>query len=70
MAALRVCLDTRLHSSGTAGGVEQTMIGLASGLSRLTDSDEEYLFLTYLDAAEWIRPHVCGPCQLLSPVVT
>ncbi len=61
---LRVCIDTRLVSGGP-GGVEQTVIGLASGLSKLTDGDEEYLFLTYADADDWIRPYVQGPCRLL-----
>lgn len=61
---MRVCLDARLIS-GTAGGVESVVIGLAYGLSRLADGDEEYLFLAYRDADEWIRPYVSGPCHML-----
>jgi hypothetical protein len=40
---LRVCLDARLIS-GTLGGIEQFVIGLADGLSKLNDGDEEYFF--------------------------
>jgi len=61
---LKVCLDARLIS-GTAGGVEQFIIGLAYGLSRLTDGQEEYHFLTYSDADNWIKPYLSGPCRLL-----
>lgn len=62
--ALRVGVDARL-TSGASGGVEQVIIGLASGLSNLIDGDEEYLFLTHAGADEWIRPYVQGPCQIL-----
>lgn len=61
---LRVCLDARLVG-GMGGGVEQFVIGLASGLSKLTDADEEYLFLAYADGSEWIRPYLSGPCRIL-----
>ncbi len=64
---LRVCLDARL-AGGTAGGVEQVVIGLASGLSRLDDGREEYFFLTYPDADDWISPYISGPCRRLSAV--
>lgn len=61
---LRVCLDARLVT-GAAGGVEQTVIGLAHGLSQLTDGDEEYLFLAHANGAEWLQPHLGGRCRLL-----
>jgi glycosyltransferase involved in cell wall biosynthesis len=61
---LSVCLDARLVS-GNFGGIEQVIIGLAHGLSQLDDGEEEYLFLTYNDADEWIRPHMEGPCRIL-----
>jgi glycosyltransferase involved in cell wall biosynthesis len=61
---LRVCLDARL-TGGTAGGIEQVIIGIANGLSKLNDGDEEYYFLTYSDACEWIRPYIQGPCRIL-----
>jgi glycosyltransferase involved in cell wall biosynthesis len=52
---LRVCLDARI-SSGVAGGVEQAIIGLASGLSALDDGDEEYFFLVTAGEERWITP--------------
>jgi glycosyltransferase involved in cell wall biosynthesis len=61
---LRVCLDARLRT-GVSGGVEQAIIGLAHGLSRLDDGDEEYFFLTYPDSDAWIRPYISGPCRIL-----
>jgi len=64
MAPLRICLDARLISG--KGGVEQVIIGLASGLSKLTDGDEEYLFWTYENNDEWLRPYVHGPCRILA----
>ena len=64
MAPLRNCLDARLISG--KGGVEQVIIGLASGLSKLTDGDEQYLFWTYEDNDEWLRPYVHGPCSILA----
>src|ERR1039458_7749958 len=64
MSALRICLDGRLVS-GSSGGVEQVVIGLASGLSRLPHGEEEYFFLTYGDRDEWLRPYIHGPCHIL-----
>jgi glycosyltransferase involved in cell wall biosynthesis len=63
-APLRVCVDARIVS-GTLGGVEQFVIGLAHGLSTLTDAGDEYLFLTLPDADNWLRPHLSGPCRAL-----
>lgn len=61
---LRVCLDARLRD-GEPGGVQQFVIGLASGLSRLRDGDEEYLFLSYPDHRAWLAPYLSGPCRPL-----
>jgi len=66
MSPLRVCIDARF-GSGTFGGVEQVVIGIASGLSRLADGDEEYLFLTHPEQEEWLRPYLRGPCRTLHP---
>jgi glycosyltransferase involved in cell wall biosynthesis len=68
MSALRVCIDARI-GSGAFGGVEQVVIGVASGLSRLGDGDgdEEYLFLIYPEHDEWLRPYLNGPCRVLHP---
>ena len=64
MSTLRICLDGRLVS-GSSGGVEQVVIGMASGLSRLPHGEEEYFFLTYRDRDEWLRPFIHGPCHIL-----
>ena len=64
MRPLRIGVDARLIS-GRSGGVEQAIIGLADGFSRLADGDEEYLFLTYAGHDDWIRPYLTGPCRLL-----
>jgi glycosyltransferase involved in cell wall biosynthesis len=65
VSSLRICLDARLIG-GESGGVEQALIGLAYGLSRLRDGEEEYHFLTYADADQWIRPYLGGNCRLLT----
>lgn len=61
---MRVCVDARLVS-GERGGVEQVIIGLADGLSRLTDASDEYLFLVDRGHTDWLTPYVGGPCRLL-----
>ncbi|HEY6001545.1 MAG TPA: glycosyltransferase family 1 protein [Anaeromyxobacter sp.] len=61
---LKVCLDARIPD-GSAGGVQQFVMGLASGLSRFTDGDEEYLFLSYPGDRAWLEPHLSGPCRPL-----
>jgi glycosyltransferase involved in cell wall biosynthesis len=63
---LRVCIDARL-GTGVFGGVEQVVIGIAAGLSKLEDGDEEYLFLTDPEREEWLRPYLEGPCRPLHP---
>jgi glycosyltransferase involved in cell wall biosynthesis len=63
-APLRVCIDARLQP-GASGGVEQVVIGIAHGLSRLTDGEEEYAFLTYPDSEGWISPYLGGQASLL-----
>jgi glycosyltransferase involved in cell wall biosynthesis len=65
MKPLRVCIDARL-SGDAHGGVEQIVIGLAAGLSKL-DGDEEYLFLTLEGDDDWLRPYLDGNCRALHP---
>ena len=64
MTPLRVGIDARIPP-GRFGGVEQVLIGIAAGLSKLEEGDEEYLFLTNPEQDEWIRPHLQGPCRPL-----
>jgi glycosyltransferase involved in cell wall biosynthesis len=62
---LRVVIDARLRD-GEPGGVQQIVIGLASGLSRLRDtSSEQYLFLTWRGQAGWLRPFVHNACKMV-----
>ncbi len=68
MSALRVCIDARL-GSGQFGGVQQVVIGVAAGLSRLGDGDEDYLFLTHPEHEDWLLPYLGGPCRVLHPRV-
>lgn len=63
MTRLRVCLDARLTEVN--GGVAQFVLGLAHGLSRLTDSDEEYQFLVIPGADAWLKPYLSGNCRTL-----
>src|SRR5512140_3538920 len=58
---LRVALDARLES-GDRGGVEQVIIGLAAGLSALTDDRDESLFLVNPEHRDWLTPYLAGPC--------
>jgi glycosyltransferase involved in cell wall biosynthesis len=60
---MRVCIDARLPT-GQWGGVEQALIGLAAGLSKL-DGDEEYLFLTHAGEDDWLTPYLGGACSTL-----
>jgi glycosyltransferase involved in cell wall biosynthesis len=58
---LRVGIDARIPT-GRIGGVEQLLIGMASGLSRLSDGGDCYCFLTLEGQDDWIRPYLTGPC--------
>lgn len=60
----RICIDARLEP-GFSGGIEQVVIGLARGLSSLSDGDEEYYFLTYPGTDEWLAPYISDSCHLL-----
>jgi glycosyltransferase involved in cell wall biosynthesis len=61
---LKICIDARMIS-GTVGGVEQVVIGIAGGLSNLTDGDEEYYFMAYAEADDWLTPYIAGNCKIL-----
>jgi glycosyltransferase involved in cell wall biosynthesis len=61
---LRVVVDARIDS-GQVGGVETVIIGLATGLSCLTDGGEEYLFYSYAGENGWLLPHLSGRATAL-----
>ena len=60
---IRIGIDARIID-GQQGGVQQFIIGLAQGLSQLTDGDETYIFLAYQNQSDWIKPYIGGKCQL------
>jgi glycosyltransferase involved in cell wall biosynthesis len=61
---LRVCVDAT-RGGGKFGGVDQVVIGVASGLSKLSGGSEQYLFLAHRGEEEWIQHYLGGPCRLL-----
>lgn len=63
MTTLRVCIEGRTPH-GVAGGIQQFIIGLVSGLSKLTDGDEEYVILGDAQTSEWLGAHVSGRCRI------
>ena len=63
---LRVGINAKLIS-GHSGGVEQAIIGLATGLSGLRDGDERYSFLTIPGHDDWLQPYISGPCDIVHP---
>jgi len=63
--SIRICIDGRLRS-GDVGGIEQVVVGLAHGLSKLTDGDEEYIFLAYQGETGWLEPYVSGPSRIVT----
>jgi glycosyltransferase involved in cell wall biosynthesis len=61
---LRVCIEARLPEA-EAGGCQQVLIGLAAGLSSLTDADDEYLFVAHAAGSDWLTRYLAGPCRPL-----
>jgi glycosyltransferase involved in cell wall biosynthesis len=62
--SLRVAIDARLVPSEW-GGVEAVVIGLASGLSGLSDEPADYAFVAWKGHTSWLRPHVSGPARIV-----
>jgi glycosyltransferase involved in cell wall biosynthesis len=60
---LPIVVDARL-TPGEPGGVQQVVIGLAAGLSRLEDGPERFYFVVRDDDA-WLRPFVSGPSSIV-----
>jgi glycosyltransferase involved in cell wall biosynthesis len=65
---LKVCIEARIDDA-VPGGLQQVLIGLASGLSRLGDGDEEYHFVGRDPGGQWRLPYLTGPCRAV-PVPT
>ena len=67
---LQVGIDARMRPD-LFGGVSTVVIGLASGLARLPDGDEEYAFL--VDAqygSDWLEPYLDGRSRVLTTVTS
>jgi glycosyltransferase involved in cell wall biosynthesis len=58
----KVLINAQLAPGGSAGGIEQFLMGLVSGLGRLTDGEEEYILITRPESPDWLR-HLMGPNQ-------
>lgn len=61
---MRVVINAQVPS-GAAGGVEQILLGLASGLAEVARPGEEYIFLSTRGEDSWLRPHVRGACRIV-----
>jgi glycosyltransferase involved in cell wall biosynthesis len=62
---LKICIDARIID-GIHGGIQQFVQGLALGLSKLESNSEEYSFLAYRDAQDWITPYLDDRFQIIS----
>lgn len=58
---LRVAVDARVPA-GQWGGIQQMVEGLARGLRDLAGEDE-FIFVSYEDAATWLDPLLGGTCR-------
>jgi glycosyltransferase involved in cell wall biosynthesis len=61
---MRVVINAGM-ASGASGGVEQIVIGLASGLADVARAGEEYLFLTNRGMDAWLQPYIRGACRIV-----
>jgi glycosyltransferase involved in cell wall biosynthesis len=61
---LRVCIDARL-ADGQGGGIQQVIVGLASGLAQLDPGPEEFLFLVAGETPAWLEPYLGERCRAL-----
>ncbi|MFP6614341.1 MAG: glycosyltransferase family 1 protein [Pirellulales bacterium] len=64
MSAPRIAIDARMTPT-SPGGVLQVVIGMAHGLSQLTDGNEEYTFLVDSSYDGWLDVYLGDNCQLL-----
>ena len=60
---VRVVIDARIMS-GRAGGIETVVTGLASGFAGLEEAGEQYIFLAFDGATDWLEPYVGGPARI------
>lgn len=55
---LRIGIDAPFQGTGSEGGSEHIVLGLVSGLAKLTDGNEEYVILAPADATDWLSPYL------------
>ncbi len=60
---LKVAIDFRVEDPRQ--GVGTALLSLAQGLSRLQQTEQEYLFLVPEHIVGWLAPHVGGPCSIV-----
>jgi glycosyltransferase involved in cell wall biosynthesis len=60
---MRLAVDARVPQQ-IYGGVQQIIVGLATGLSDL-EGEDEYWFLGNEDSQDWLAQYLGGPCRLL-----
>jgi len=59
-----IAIEARIPNPEIAGGVAQVIMSLAVGLSKLSDGNEDYVFVGLASAREWLAPLLAGPCRL------
>jgi glycosyltransferase involved in cell wall biosynthesis len=64
MRKARIAIDLRIGDPRQ--GVGTFGLALADGLSRLTRTDQEYLCITHEHSVDWLKPHIFGPCTLVT----
>ena len=62
---LTVLIDARLQL-GVDGGIAQFVVGLASGLRAIGDSNATFLFLGYEGQTAWLEPHLGERSRLVT----
>jgi glycosyltransferase involved in cell wall biosynthesis len=60
----RIAIEARIADPAQTGGVAQVVMGLGSALSALDDGDEEYVFIGFNNAKQWLEPYLSGRCSL------
>ncbi len=64
MRKLKIAIDFRIWD--TRQGIGTSTLALAHGLSRLEGKNQEYVFVVYDHSVEWLKPHIFGPCSMVS----
>jgi len=66
MKKTRVLIDASIVGDGSSGGMQQFLIGLASGLSKLRETDMEYCFITHWKNPGWLQPYLDSSMKTIS----